>query len=310
MILLLNSIEFVNKLNDKGVEFCEVSKEQAIHYLEEHNYYVKVSSYRHNFKKDEKGKYKDLDFFHLKDLSTIDMHLKFLILKTILNLEHSLKVNLLKSIENNGLDDVNLTLEFLDSLGNNKGDTGYNIKKELYRRRGKGYVGNLLDKFTHPNYPIWTFVEVISFGTLVKFIKFYVENYEDNFADCDILFRVRDIRNASAHSNCLIHNLPDKRGYYLDDIYKFLKNNLDEYNGVFIKRKLRNLFIHDFICLLYAFNLYVKSDEIKTHRFKEIKEFFDIRVIRNKDKYEKNKILIDDYKFVKKVIDLFCDNAI
>lgn len=51
MILLLNSIELVNKLNDKGVEFCEVSKEQAIHYLEEHNYYVKVSSYRHNFKK-------------------------------------------------------------------------------------------------------------------------------------------------------------------------------------------------------------------------------------------------------------------
>lgn len=73
---------------------------------------------------------------------------------------------------------------------------------------------------------------------------------------------------------------------------------------------IRNLFIHDFICLLYAFNLYVKSDEIKTHRFQEIKEFFDIRVIRNKDKYENNKILIEDYKFVKKVIDLFCDNAI
>lgn len=227
-----------------------------------------------------------------------------------LNLEHSLKVNLLKSIENNGLDDVNLTLEFLDSLGNNQGDTGYNIRQELYRRRVQGYVGNLLSKFTHPNYPIWTFVEVISFGTLVKFIKFYVENYENNFANCDILFRVRDIRNASAHSNCLIHNLPDKREYYLDDIYKFLKDNLDEYNGIFIKRKLRNLFIHDFICLLYAFKLNVKSDEIKINRFKEIKEFFETRVIRNKDKYEKNKILVEDYKFVKKVIDLFCDIAI
>ena len=48
----------------------------------------------------------------------------------------------------------------------------------------------------------------------------------------------------------------------------------------------------------------------KINRFKEIKEFFETRVIRNKDKYEKNKILVEDYKFVKKVIDLFCDIAI
>ena len=189
------------------------------------------------------------------------MHLKFLILKMILNLEHSLKVNLLKDIEVKGIDDVKLTHDFLSYLGTNKGKTGYNIQNELSRRRKKGYAGKLLKKVEHPNYPIWIFIEVISFGTLVKLIKYYTNKYKDgdtNFANCDILFRVRDIRNASAHSNCLIHDLTEKRAYYLDGIYDFLRKKLNSYNGVEIKKEIRNIFIHDFICLLYAFNFMSK----------------------------------------------------
>lgn len=305
---MLAAEDLIVKLKDKGIKFEIMNEKEAIHYLEEHNYYVKVSSYRHDFKKNQSGEYIGLDFFHLKDLATVDMHLKFLILKMILNLEHSLKVNLLKDIEIEGIDDVKLTHDFLSHLGTNKGKTGYNIQNELFRRREKGYAGELLRKVEHPNYPIWIFIEVISFGTLVKLIKYYTNKYKDgdtNFANCDILFRVRDIRNASAHSNCLIHDLTEKRAYYLDGIYDFLRKKLNSYNGVEIKKEIRNIFIHDFICLLYAFNFYIKSDEIKQHRMEEVKNFFDIRVVRNKDKYLHNEMLINDYTFLKNVIDIF-----
>lgn len=278
--------------------------------MEEHNYYVKISSYRHNFPKDKNGQYIGLDFFHLKELSTIDMHLKFLILKMCLNLEHSLKVNLLKSIEEKNVNETKLVADFLDSLGIEKGQTGYNIIKELERRRGKGYVGALLAKSEHPNYPVWTFIEVVSFGTLVKLIKYYTKTYDEDFANFDILFRVRDIRNAAAHSNCLIHNLPEKDGYYLQEIYKFLKGQLKGYDGNQIKYMLRSLFIHDFTCLLYAIDEYVKSDEIKSHRMEEINDFFDTRVVRNKEILSKNKYLKDDYIFVCSVLDIFKNNRV
>lgn len=37
----------------------------------------------------------------------------------------------------------------------------------------------------------------------------------------------------------------------------------------------------------------------------EVKNFFDIRVVRNKDKYLHNEMLINDYTFLKNVIDIF-----
>ncbi|EPI51772.1 hypothetical protein HMPREF1576_00185 [Gardnerella pickettii JCP7719] len=95
---MLKTEQLIDKLKNKGVTFQECTVEDAISFLNEHNYYVKVTAYKANFHK-HNGKYVGLDFMALKDLSIIDMYLRRWIIGASLNVEHSLKVNILKNIQ-------------------------------------------------------------------------------------------------------------------------------------------------------------------------------------------------------------------
>lgn len=100
----LESKILVDKLRDeKGVTFKYITEEEAALYLVDVNNYLRTASYRKNYQKylkgPAKGKYIDLDFSYLQELSTIDMHLRNLITKMCIDIEHDLKVLLLKNLE-------------------------------------------------------------------------------------------------------------------------------------------------------------------------------------------------------------------
>lgn len=283
-------------MKDKGIVFKIVSEKDAEHFLKEHNYYVKLSSYRFNFPKNNKSKYIGLDFFHLKDLSTIDMHLKVLILETCLNIEHALKVNLLNDITTKNLGEFVIVEKYINNYPR--------VLDEIERHRNTSYTKYLLNKYPHPNYPIWVFLEVISFGELVNFYKFYCKEESYKLIDYRLLYNVRDIRNASAHSNCLIHNLGEKYNIPNENLRKSLLINLHIGKGS-LNNKLKNKSIHDFSALIETLNIVVKSDEIKKHRLGEFIDFFDNRVLRNSNVYENNSLLVSSYDFIKKLLDSY-----
>ncbi len=53
------------------------------------------------------------------------------------------------------------------------------------------------------------------------------------------------------------------------------------------KNKLSNKFLYDFVSLWYVYNEFINVDVVKTKRLKQIKDFLDGRVVKNREYFEK-----------------------
>ena len=120
---LLSIDELIEHMKIKGITFQEMSEEDAKRFLLENNYYMKLAAYRANYEKCNFGKrlgqYKRLDFAYLRELSTLDMYLRYIIISMCLDIEHSIKVKLISNITQNSEEDgYNIVRKFL-SEGDN-----------------------------------------------------------------------------------------------------------------------------------------------------------------------------------------------
>ena len=214
---MLTPSELIKHLESKGVKFELINKEDAQKYLEENNNYFKLVSYRKNFPKYEKGencgKYIDLDFKMLMDLSIIDMRIRKTMLSIVLDLEHYAKVKLLSKIENTSKDGYTIVEEYIQDL-KAKNEYDY-LEKELNKNKTGTYCGDLVTKYDG-EYPIWVFVEIIPFGRLIKFYRFIADKLQDRkmMDESYMLMDVRELRNACAHNNCIINDLKANTSKY------------------------------------------------------------------------------------------------
>ncbi|MCD7867640.1 MAG: Abi family protein [Clostridiales bacterium] len=83
---MLSSAQLIAKMRDeKGITFKYTTEEAAETYLSDVNNYLRTAAYRQNYQKytrgANEGKYIGLDFAYLQELSTIDMHFRFIIFK-------------------------------------------------------------------------------------------------------------------------------------------------------------------------------------------------------------------------------------
>ena len=295
MKLLKTSDELISHMKIKGIKFNIVKEEDAKIFLQNNNYYMNLASYRANYDKHKSnGEYINLDFAYLQELSTIDMHLRYLILQMCLDVEHALKTRLLKDIEDNPEEDgYDIIRRFI---------TKYERScQNIQKHKSSEYCRELIEKY-YPYFPAWVFVELISFGDMVKLYEYYSERYPGRLKDSELLYSIRDLRNATAHSNCLINKLQRGTNKPSVKIIKFV-SNIDGIGTSMRKNKLSNKFLYDFISLLYVYNEFINVNIVKQKRFKQIQEFMYDRVIKNREYFEKNECIKTAYIFVKKVID-------
>ena len=302
MKALLTAQELVAHMKKKGIGFTIVNEENAEDFLQHHNYYLKLASYRENYKKystgDKAGQYINLEFAYLKELSTLDMHLRYLVLQMTLDIEHFLKVSLLQHIEQNPKEDgYRLIQRFLAK------DQNINKLRTIQAHKASDYCRGLIDKY-YPYFPAWVYVELISFGELTHLCAFYDELYKDPIADNILLNSVRDIRNASAHSNCLLNRL-SVGGIRADTSIKRRVKQIPTIGENALQKKLSNKCICDFCCLLFTYDELITSEVLKEKRFTQLKEFFENRMVQHKDWFETNNTIISAYQFTKKVLDYF-----
>lgn len=295
------AIVIIGDMKEKGIDFEGYTDNDSVSYLNEKNYYMKLASYRKNYdiflSGSKEGQYIDLKFKYLVELSTIDMHCRYLILKMCLDIEHSLRVKLLNLIENNDKEDgYNIVNEYEKKY---KKSYDYMIQK-FSRMKDSSFSFDLVSKY-NSQFPIWVLVELISFGDLLKFCDLYNHLYSYSIYDNKILNNIREIRNAAAHSCCLIDNLKSKnlvgKSYTISCINDFLLS-IEGISKLTRTKKMKNKTINCFISLIYGYNEIVLSEDVKKHRFNELMNLFEIRMKENKEYFKTNSVITSTYRFV------------
>lgn len=320
----MQSDALINQLkNEKGIAFNIISEYDAVTYIKDINNYLRTASYRKNYEKHKlgtlKGKYINLDFAYLTDLSTIDMHLRNILFKMCVNVEHALKTKLISTIEDNPNEDGYSIVESFLSLNpdiilsiEKKADsifTGQLIEKyfnlcSVFSSNSGSSISNLYTKIRSQNCPIWVLVELISFGDTLKLIKHYNNVYPESKMPCpdsNVLQPIKSLRNACAHNNCLLNNLNvgfTKPNHVITSFVSKMKNIGKEERTK--KLSCRPLF--EIVCLLKVYNEFV-SNNIKKYSMEELRSFINNRMFKHIDYYNKNQVIYTSFIFLKKVLD-------
>lgn len=283
---------------NKGILFNITKEDEAIEFLTKHTYYVKLTSYRANYEKcvsgENIGKYTNLEFAYLQELSRIDRDFRKIVLDLCLNIEHEIKVELLNDVVANDKEDgYNIVQCFLQQNANkNVSDSNQMYSKSPYVRKLIAKYGDLI--------PAWAFCETITFGNLCTFCQFYNKKYPNRLKfRIDFLFPIRDIRNAAAHSNCVICNLREQNNKMNNEMGNVVKQLIPSMSKSQRQMMLRNKPIHDFLVLIYFYKTYMQNDSLKNDGIKMVNDFFDKRIIEHKDYFQGNQKLVGICRFVK-----------
>jgi len=272
--------EQIKNMQEKGVKFNIIDGYRAKEILENSSYYFKIKSYCKNYKKDDQGKYIDLEFAYLYEFSKLDMYFRRIILNISLDIEHSLKVAILRDfnkLKNNGEDIVN---GFLGS------DLGKSTSIYLSQSRSRGDQSistKLIQNNIPPNMPFWVLVEVIQLGDLRKLYEYFYKRFPNLMSitrqrDLNkMIFSAKSLRNCAAHNNCIFTNIFERQ-VRVQNICKTklapYKLQLEKNIGDRLDGLLQNQHISDFFMMVLLFVEMIRSCGLKNHIKKDISDFF------------------------------------
>ena len=300
----------VAHLKGKGVRFELISEQEAEAYLTRNNNYFRLRSFGTGFPKVEggsrAGKYVNLDFKMLVDLSIVDMLLRYEMLPMALDIEHFTKVGLLGRIAGMGEDGYAVVADFLASYDrvHADGSVGNRLKSEIEKGRSSSYVAGLLERYPNHGYPVWAFLEVLTFGTFLQFYRFCA----DRFANREmrnayyLLQAVKGLRNACAHNNCILNDLAS--GTAKHNVQPAVSQALARIGGIGAgtrKSKMSNERVQQITTTLYVHQVSV-SDGVRKSRSKSLHEFVG-RMNRHAGYYRGNLQVSSAFGFLSKVID-------
>lgn len=300
---MLSVNEQIEHLKEKGVTFNLFSEHDAAEYLRSNNYYFKLSAYRRNYDKREggplSGQYIGLDFAYLRDLAIIDMTLRYTLVQLSLDIEHYVKLDLLRRAEDHREDGYRLFEDFVASLDPDQVNRLY---AELERNARSVYCKDLYVKY-RASIPAYVFIEMVSFGWLVSFYAFCADRYdEDEMQDLRyLLIPCKSIRNAAAHSSCILNDL--RPGTASHPVRRPILNDLDTVgaSASTIKRKLKNDRIRQIVSLLYVYKHVVTSAGVAAKAAVLLRRLID-RMEKHIEYYEKNDMISSSFSFLSVVV--------
>ncbi|MCH4039190.1 MAG: Abi family protein [Lachnospiraceae bacterium] len=297
--------EQIEYLKKKGVRFNIMNEASAKKYLAYNSNYFKLTAYRKNYSKHpdgaDKGKYIHLEFAYLVDLAVIDMKLRYKIVQIALDIEHHTKLQILREADLHNEDGYQIVSDYTNSL--NKHQLAF-FESEISRNKENVYCGDIIDKY-HNTFPVWALLEVIPFGRLVSFYGFCAERFkaaymQDNYYR---LLTCKEIRNAAAHSNCILNELKAHTAKHKTntDVTKELMK-IPGISAGFRKSRMSNARIQQIVTLLYMHKTMVSSAGLRQSETNGLHEVVD-RIKKHYEFYEDNPTIKSSLDFLKLVID-------
>lgn len=319
---MLTVDELVQYMKDKGIQFTITTEEDAKKHLCAHNNYFKLTSYRKNYTKrtsgEKAGQYEHLEFAYLRELARIDTEIRHILLDMALDIEHFLKVALIKAVEDrkgiDGEDGYKIVTDFLMDAGNhclsertlNVSRRSGNFARKVSQNRKNPYCGGLTSRYNQ-EMPIWAFVELISFGDLKELVEYYASRTDWSVpVDLQSLDRVRQIRNACAHGNGIINDLrPDDKRNGKSDAPRYISEYV--YKAGISKttalKKLSNPRVSQMVHLLYVYDQIVTSEHTRNMRLSQLKELINNRCKQNGFYFTDNPLLTSTHQFFARLLE-------
>lgn len=302
---MLTEEQLILHLKEKGVTFQLHSEYDAADYLRYNNNYFKLASYRKNYDKfqggENDGKYVKLDFGYLRDLAVIDMKLRYVLIQMALDIEHYAKMSILRKIEDSGEDGYSICDDFIYSLEEKQQKM---LKDEIERNRNTIYCGDLFAKYPE-HFPVWVFLELIPFGRMLSFYGFCAKRFNDRKMKNQyfMLLSCKDVRNAAAHSSCIINDL-HINNQQRNPQYQVL-NELSKIKDIskdIREKRMSNARIQEIVTLLYVHNVIVTSNGVHKKAVAQLADF-EKRMMKHIDYYTSNDLILANFYFLKTVID-------
>ena len=230
------------------------------------------------------GRYVNLEFAYLKELAILDMHLRHFILKTSVDVEHTIKVKFLTDFNKSTSDGYEIIDKFF---------TYYpDVKNKILEKRKTSYCADLIDKLEYEGYAIWNIIELLSFGDFINLYELFYREYPE--AKDGILYTypmrsIKSLRNAAAHNNCILNQLTRSRSnntHVNKKVVSFVSQN-----NLIGKAQRINCMemqaVHDFVTLLYVIYKAVNSEGIKRKMIEELHWLIDGRFLKHKEYFQK-----------------------
>lgn len=120
--------------------------------------------------------------------------------------------------------------------------------------------------------------------------------------DVQSLDRVRQIRNAAAHNNCIINDLNSSEES--NRTPKFITEFVSS-AGIskgMRKNKLSNRRINQIVHLFYVYDNVVLSENTRNTRMSEVRHLFEVRMLEKAEYFQRNTLLTSTYEFFNKLI--------
>jgi len=312
--------ELVVMLRDeKGITFKYMDTVEAEAHLRDRNNYLRTASYRKNYDKHttgaNEGKYIQLDFAYLVELSRLDMYLRTYLLQMCIDIEHALKVAVIADIERNDQEDG---YTIVDNFFTQNPD----VVGSISRKVDSVFTGDLIEKYFDLCYvidrknqqmrteilkadcPVWVLVEVLAFKDFLRFVEYYTGCYPGRMnINYKLLNTVRNLRNACAHNNCILISL--RTGSTQPN--HVVSQRVSKIPTVRIKERKNKLScrpLYEIVCLLMEYEHWV-SEPLRKRRLDELKKFAHGRLVSHAGFFSGNQVINTSIAFLQKIIDNF-----